>query len=397
VPTDDESDDELAGRAPPLHPDDRLWRHPSELAAFGGGRLGGPPPPPAAGGARGPAWPIALAAGLVGAALCGGVLALTGNLSMDRTTVVEKVAVTPYVSAPMLQNEPGVGALKDKVGPSVVRLLVTGPDGVAHASGVVVRDDGIVVTSAHAVADATSISVVLADGRRLEGALVGADPPTDVAVVSVDADGLTVAWLGTSEDLEVGSTTVAVGSTSAGEPAVATGVVSALGRRLDVGDRSLHGLIQTDAPIEASWAGGPLLDASGAVIGITTDLAGDRSRFGFATPIDLVHRMAGDLIAFGKVSHGWLGIEGADLTDAEAEAMGVSHGAIVRRVMPGSPAADMGLVEGDVITELGDVHVATSSELVVALRHHRPGDEVDVAYWRDGRRHRATVVIESLP
>jgi len=395
--TDDESDDDEAGRVPPLPPEDRLWRHPSEVSSFGQGRLIPAAAAVPAPSLRGSVWPIALVAGFVGAALCGGVLALTGNLSVDGERVVERISVAPIVAAPVLPDEESVDALKDKVSPAVVRLVVTTRDGDSQACGVVVRDDGIVVTSAHEVAGAVAITVVLADGRRLEGELVGADLPTDVGVVAVDAEGLTVAVIGSSDDLEAGAATLAIGTTSKGEPAVSTGVISAVGQRLDIDGESLHGLIQTDAPIEGAWSGGPLVDGTGAVIGITTDLAGDRTRFGFATPIELVHRLSEELLAFGKVTHGWLGIEGADLTDAKAGFMGVTGGAEVRRVMPGSPADRSGLADGDVITEVGGERVRSSSDLVVALRRHKPGEVVQVGYWRDRRHHETEVTIEHHP
>ena len=307
--------------------------------------------------------------------------------------------MTPVVSSPMLPGEQGVAALADKVGPAVVHLLVTTATGTTSASGVVFRDDGLLYTSAREVAGATGIAVLLADGRRFEGRLVGADLPTDVAVVTIDARDLTVAVLGTSEDLEVGSPTLALGSggRAGRESSIASGVVSALDRRLDVDGESLHGLIQTDAPIEASWSGGPLVDARGAVIGITTDLGGDRSGFCFATPIDLVRRMGDELLAEGKVTHGWLGIEGVDLADHEAAPMGVRGGATVRKVMGGSPAALSGLAPDDVITEVGGQPVDSSSALVVAMRQHKPGDEVVVGYWRDGEHYETTVTVEPQP
>jgi S1-C subfamily serine protease len=309
--------------------------------------------------------------------------------------VVERVAVTPIVPTPTLGDQRSVAALAEKLGPAVVHLMVTGDDGTAPASGVVIRDDGLVYTSAHEVAGATSITVVLADGRRLQGDLVGADLPTDVAVLEIDADHLTVAILGSSDHLAVGSPAIALGWPSDGgdQASVTTGVVSAIDHRLDVGGESLHGLIETDAPIESAWSGGPLVDANGAVIGITTDLAGDDAAFGFATPIDLVRRVAAELIASGHVEHGWLGIEGADLTMAEAEQLGVAGGTTVESVMSGSPAERGGLRTGDVITAVGERAVTSSSGLVVALRRHHPGDAVHIVYWRDGHRHEATVTI----
>jgi S1-C subfamily serine protease len=156
-------------------------------------------------------------------------------------------------------------------------------------------------------------------------------------------------------------------------------------------------MIKTDAPIEPSWSGGPLVDATGAVIGITTDVAGDRTRFGFATPIELVRRLADELLAYGKVSHGWLGIEGADLSEATADVIGIRGGAQVRRVLAGSPAGRAGLEGGDVITEVGGEPIRSSTDLVVALRAHKPGEVVVVGYWRGGKHHIAEVTIEPLP
>lgn len=399
---DDDADDDVVGSGPPLPPDDRLWRHPSELSSSrvgGAGRRPSPPPPPATGG-RDATWPIALIAGFVGAALCGGVLGVTGALSNESGgRVVEKVAMTPVVSSPMVHGERGVAALAERAGPTIVRLLVTTATGTAPASGVVYRDDGLVLTSAHEVIDARAISVRLHDGRTFEGELVGADLPTDVAVVSIDTDGLMVAILGSSADLSVGTLAIAIGSPShqGADPSVSTGVVSAIERRLDVEGESLHGMIQTDAPIEAGWSGGPLVDATGAVVGISTDLAGQRAGFGFATPIDLVRIMADELVAWGKVAHVWLGIEGADLPADQADVMGLPGGAAVQRVAPGSPAADAGLTAHDVITEVGGDRVSSSSGLVVAVRRHKPGEQVVVGYWRDGRHHETTVTIHARP
>jgi len=342
-------------------------------------------------------WPIALAAGFVGAVLCGGVLALTGNLAWDAKLAIERVSVAPIMPASMLVDDRSVDALKDQVSPAVVRLRITGPDGDSEACGVVVRDDGVVVTSAREVAGATAITVTLSDGRQVDGTLVGADRPTDVAVITIKAKGLAVAVLGSSDDLDAGATTVAIGVTQDGEAAVSTGVISAVGKRLDADDETLHGLIQTDAPIEATWSGGPLVDGSGSVIGITTDLGGDHTRFGYATPIELVHRLTDELLAYGSVTHGWLGIEGRDITDAKADLAGLRGGAEVRGVMTGSPADRSGIKEGDVITFVAGKRVRSSSDLVVALREHKPGEVVMLGYWRSGHHHKAEVTIERAP
>jgi S1-C subfamily serine protease len=399
VPTDDDGDDDAVGRMPPPPPDDRLWRHPSEVSAFGPERLGAAVVPVRGAAGRSPAvWPIALVAGLVGAALCGGVLALTGNLSVEGDRAVERVKVTPLPASSYIFGEPSdADALAQNLGPSVVRLLVTTAEGDSQACGVVLRDDGVVVTSAHEIAGATAITVALSDGRTFEGELVGVDLPSDVGVLSIDASGLTVAVRGTTEHLQAGARAMVVGTTRHGEPAVATGVVSAMRQRLDVDGESLHGLIQTDVPVETGWSGGPLVDETGAVIGITTDLGGDGTRFGFATPIELVHRLAEELLLHGKVAHGWLGIEGADLTDTGAGVEGGRAGAQVMRVMPGSPADESGLQVGDIIIEVGGEPIRSSSDLVVALRGHQPGDRMVVRFWRGGQRLDAEVTIDHHP
>lgn len=393
MPLDDDADDDVGGLGGPLHPDDRLWRHPSELGASL------PAVAPASPGGRSASWPVALVAGLVGAALCGGALAATGSLTTEaRQRTVEKVAVTPVVSSPLVNGERGVAAVVEHTSPSIARLSVRTSAGTGRATALVWRDDGMLLTSAHEVAGATEITVVLHDGRRLVGALLGADLPTDVAIVAVDARDLAVAVLGSSANLAMGSPTVAVGSPARpGDPGLNTGVVSALERRLDVAGTSLHGLIQTDSPIETSWSGGPLLDSTGAVVGISTDMAGTSTMFGYAIPIDLVRRVADQLLSSGKVTHGWIGIQGSDLSDDDADAMDLAGGALIRGVTSDSPAARSGLSPDDVITSVGDHDVMSSSGLVVAVRNHQPGDVVVVRFWRDGRRHQATVIIDEHP
>ena len=398
---DDDADDDVGRGSPPLHPDDRLWRHPSELGPLGPAGQRSDPPAPAT---RSVPWAVAIVAGLAGAALSTGVIATTGALSPEAVerAVVEKVAVTPVVSSPMVRGERGVVAVAERLRPAIVRLDVDTSGGPATGSGVLFRDDGLLLTSAHVVAHATEITVVLTDGRSLDGHLVGLDVPTDVALVDLDGTGFPVAVLGTARDLEVGAPTIAIGSPLGfeGGPSVTTGVISAVERRIEsVEGFSLHGMIQTDAPIAAGSSGGALVDASGAVIGITTAVAEEPGgRFGFATPIDLAHRVADELLATGKVVHGWLGINGVDLTAAEADKRDLAGGgALVRDIAAGSPAAAAGLLADDVITHVGANRVRTASALVVALREHRPGDTVVIRWWRDGERHEASIPLAARP
>ena len=394
MPVDDDADDDVGGFDPPLPPDDRLWRHPSEIMSEGHSP-GRPPASPSAVSRRAGTWSVAVVATLVGAALSTTVMAVTGALSEDvERAVVEKVAVTPIVSSPLVSGERGVVAVAQRLGPTVARLVLTRPGGVSIGSAVIFRDNGLLLTSARLVAGATAIDVVLADGRHFEGRLVGIDLSTDVAVVEIDADHLPVAILGSSDNLEVGSPTVVLGSAlvDGQAPAVSSGVISSIDRRVDDDGDSLHGMIQSDAPAEVGGAGGPLADANGAVIGIVAPMR-SADRYCFATPIDLARRVAGQLIAVGYATHGWLGIEGADLTPEQAQGMTVEGGVRIRGVQDGSPASTSGLAVRDVITDVGGETVHSASALVVAVRKHQPGDRLTVGYWRDDQHHELVVIL----
>lgn len=398
--TDDDDAEDVGGGGPPLPPDDRLWRHPSELREHG---LAGSPTTPYPPARPVPRWRGAILAGLTGALLTTGLIAASGALSprVVERAVVEKVAVMPVVSSPMLQGGRGVDAVVERLAPAVVRLDVQRSDGTTSGSGVLFRDDGLVLTSAQVVADAEAITVALADGRALVGQLLGSDPATDVAVVDLPGRGFPVAVLGRSEGLGVGAPTVAIGSalTSGGDPTATTGVVSALARRVDTASgRALHGMIQTDAPTIAGAAGGALIDAMGAVIGISTEVAGGSAlRFGFATPIDLAHTVAVQILRTGRMDRGWLGIDCVDLPAAEARGMGLHGGAVVQSVAPGSPAAAAGLLPGDVITELDGRPLGSVSALVVELLDHYAGDRIALVYWHLGQRIEMTVGLGAPP
>jgi len=340
---------------------------------------------------------------LAGAGLTVGAIVASGALTprvVDRA-VVEKVAVVPVVSSPMLPGDRGVDAVVERLAPALVRLEVVRADGAATGSGVLFRDDGLVLTSAQVVNDVTEISVALADGRTVVGRLVGTDAATDIAVVDIEGDELPVAVLGQSEGLPVGTPTIAIGcpGSTGDDPTVVTGVVSAGARQVEsAAGHALHGLIQTDGPTAPGAAGGPLVDATGAVIGINTAVAdGPALRFGYATPIDLAHRVAEQILRSGRMDRGWLGIEGEDLPAAQARQMGVAGGAVVRLVAAGSPAATAGLRADDVITEIEGQPLTSVSALVVALLDHHAGDRVSIVYWHLGQRTERTVSLASHP
>ena len=390
MPLDDDGDDDAPVFGAPLPPDDRLWRHPSELGGTAAGLVSGQ--------TTGPKplhlWGVAVVSGLLGAALTVGLVAIAGGLSGDVVQPrpgVEKVAAetTATIAALSGGSASGVVEVMRKVSPSVVRLQVTRTDGTSVGAGVLYRDDGYLVTNAHVVDGALTVEVVLVDGTRFDGAVVGRDLWTDVAVVKVDRTGLPVATLGSSGDLQVGEQAITIGAPlDAAGPSVTVGVISARGRRvLSASGLTLHDMLATDKPIASESSGGALVDRTGAVIGIATAVAdGDLSTMGYATPIEVATGIADDIIATGKAHHVWLGVEGDDVSSGKARELNISGGVLVNKVSPGSPADEAGLQDGDVITTLDGAPVTSMSSLVLSLRAHAPGDAVSIEYVRGSDR-----------
>jgi serine protease Do len=220
-------------------------------------------------------------------------------------------------------------------------------------SGFVWSKEGIVVTNSHVVEGASRISVVLSNGSQLSARLIGVDPDSDLAVLRVDNRNLTAASIGTSSDLMIGETVVAVGNPFGLSGTVTTGVVSALGRSVPSKEagRTFTDFIQTDASINPGNSGGPLLNIEGRVIGINTAIYANAQGIGFAIPVDRAKKVIQDLLRYGQVHSAWLGAVTATITPEEARRVGVraTRGAMVARVFGGSPAQAAGLVPGDVI------------------------------------------------
>lgn len=368
---------------PPLLPaDDRLWRHPSEVAA----RVRHPR---SAGRRRtdGRVWPVALLAGLIGAMLATGVLTASGVMRPRTGTIRTVVQREAAPSAVPAAAGAGIVDIADRTRPAMVELRETGSDSPIGA-GVVFRSDGWVVTSHHAVLGFEQVTVVLDDGSSVPGRVAGRDPETNIAVLKVERTNLTPALLGSVSSLKVGQVAVVVGGS------LSVGVLSALGRevRMPKGPLLLD-MIQTDAPVQPSSAGGALVDNAGAVIGITTSIDGS----GYATPIDVARDVAEQLITSGKVLHGWLGIDGDDLSAGEAHTLGVAGGAVVRRVRAGSPAAAVGMAPKDVVVAVDGTTIESMTALKVFLRSRRPGQAVDLTFVRGGKQLHAVATLTPRP
>ena len=270
-----------------------------------------------------------------------------------------------------------------QVSPAVV--TVRQPGGLG--SGVIIRQDGVILTNAHVVGNARRVNVSLADGRELQGEVLGRDPTVDIAVVRIAARDLPVAPVGDSDRLEVGQAAIAIGNPLGLERTVTSGVVSAVDRTLR--GTGLDGLIQTDAAINSGNSGGPLLDSQGRVIGINTAvLGGDPRRpatgLGFAVPINLASDVAGQILTTGRVLRAYLGIQHSDLEPEMAAQfrLPVREGLIVRLVGRGSPAEAAGLRPGDIIIRIDETPITQGGDLSRVLRDRRPGSTVTISVIR---------------
>ena len=387
-----EPDDEPPFRRPPSQ-DDRLWRHPSEVGSDEEAT------PKLISQRR--AWLFVTVAALGASVLTAGLVvaldAARDGASVSQTVVTRASATTPLVPA-----DPAV-EIGERVRPAIVQVRSQRPGAGVSGSAVFFRSDGHLLTNAHVVESAASISIVLANGRELPGRVVGTDKVTDAAVVKVDGGPFPVADLGTAADLKVGQMAVAMGSplALAGGPSVTVGVVSALHRSVRTrGDKALFDMIQTDAPISAGSSGGALLDRQGRVIGITTAIAvsdAGPEGLGFAIPIDVARSVAEELIATGKATHPWMGVEGVDVDGATAHDLNLDGGAMLNQVLEGSPAEAAGISARDIVVAVDGKPVASMGSLVVTLRAHRPGDTVRIEVVRDRQRTTRTLTLGERP
>jgi S1-C subfamily serine protease len=282
-----------------------------------------------------------------------------------------------------------------------------------QGSGVVIdAGKGLVLTNAHVVDQVDAVEVTLADGRQLDGTVVGADPVTDLAVVRIptQATRLVAATLGNSEALEVGDWAIALGSPYGLERTVTLGIVSSLHRdinSLGFADKRLD-LIQTDAAINPGNSGGPLINSAGEVIGINTLVrSGPGAGLGFAIPINLARRVADQLADGGKVVHPYLGLQLVPLTARVAREnnrnpealvqLPEQDGALVQRVLPESPAEKAGLRRGDLVVAIADQPVRTPAALLQQVEHSQVGQPLALKVVRARRELQLSIRPEALP
>lgn len=347
---------------------------------------------------------------VVVAGLAGGVVAVAADRVLapepGPAAAAQVLPALPVSGTPVDEMASGtVARVAAAVLPSVVRINRATTDrfqGSGNGSGVVYRQDGLIVTNNHVVAGAGTIEVVLADGGSFPAKIVGQDPLNDLAVIRVDRDDLQPIAVGGAAP-RVGDLAIAVGSPFGLDATVTVGVVSALGRGIHAsaegGETAVYlpEVLQTDAPINPGNSGGALVDGSGRLIGINsavlTSGQSANAGVGFAIPVDTVVDVADELIATGRVRHPLLGVSGGPLSEQVAERLGVEAGAWIHDVAPSTPAARAGLAPDDVIVGVDAQDIGSMEELSIAIRDHEVGDRVTIAYVRDGTRRTVEVVL----
>lgn len=398
MPAEEERDDDAPAGAP-LPPDDRLWRHPSEVGqpqARTTGGLAGAIPSMAGGGRR---WGL-LVAGLAGATLTLGVVAMSGVM---RKEVVERRPATTIARigdpTPVSANkDAGVAPLVDAVAPSVAGVRVQTDAEVRNGSAVVLGPAGHLVTSRSLVGDAPRVTVVFSDGSASMADVVGADAVTGLAVLGVHGHTLTTPKVAARRPA-VGSPSVTLaGSVDGGTGLVSAGVVRGLDQPVTTARGELRDLVQTDQPPSPGSDGGAVLGPDGAVTGIclhpSDDPTDPASLSGWAVPIDVAERVVEDIAADGRAHHAWLGVDiSEDVGALNQPDQPSQRGAVISTVSAGSPAQGAGLRQGDQITAIGGTPVASMADVISVVRRHRPGDRVAVTFRRDGQDRSATITL----
>jgi len=367
--------------------------------------------------------PLVLA--LLGAGIVGGAaVEAVHHVGTPATAAVLPPMSPATVQSPTTGDRvvmPDFPAITQRYGPAVVNISVTGtaqatPDmsdpleffrQFQHGgqmpqkrvpvrgmgSGFIVGADGIIMTNAHVVKDATEVVVKLTDRREFKAKVLGSDPKTDVAVLKINATNLPVVTLGSVDNLRVGEWVLAIGAPFGFENTVTAGVVSAKGRSLP--DDSAVPFIQTDVAVNPGNSGGPLFNARGEVVGINSQIysqSGGYQGVSFAIPIDLAAKIKDQIVAHGKVEHAKLGVAVQEVNQTLAESFGLDRpaGALIANVEKGSPADKAGLEPGDVIRSANGKPIISSGDLPAIVGLAQPGDRLSMDIWRHGKPMQVT-------
>ncbi len=314
------------------------------------------------------------------------------SLAVDRGTTTTTVVQSPAAATSLASTATGsltVNSIYRRAKQSVVDIVVTTAGGRAEGSGLVIDKQGDLVTNQHVVSGATSVQARFADGTHATAHVVGEDTSSDLAVIrvsGVDSSKLQPLTFADSSKAQVGSGVIAIGSPYGLAGSLTVGVISALDRSIQAPNHAtIGGAIQTDAPINHGNSGGPLLDGSGRVIGVNSQIesnSGDNSGVGFAIPSNTVRRVVREILGGNQVQHAFLGVQ---LGDAPG------GGAQVGAVTAGSPAATAGLRQGDVVTAIDGQAVTGAADVVTDVQSHNPGDSVVLTVHHGGTSRQVSV------
>ena len=381
--------------------------------------------------------PVALASGVIGAGVVVGAGALFDIGGTDKTTTVVQQA--PLATADANQKDGGPLTARDiykRDAPGVVFIksqvvqrtqspfdfgLPQEQQGEATGSGFVIDKDGTILTNAHVVNGAHKVTVTFADKQSRTASVLGKDESTDLALLKVDPAGLKLVplALGSSKNVQVGDPAVAIGNPFGLERTLTTGVISAVHRTIQAPNNfQINDAIQTDAPINPGNSGGPLIDATGRVIGVNSQIETGGSGngnvgIGFAVPIDTAKRYIPELKRSGRVDRGFLGVTTATV-DKTLQGLNLpeDHGALVQSVTPNGPADKAGIragditatidgqaiqIGGDIITKVAGKDVRSDDDLTNAIAGRKPGEKVDVTIDRDGKTKTVQVTLADRP
>ncbi len=330
--------------------------------------------------------------------------------------VVAQDSPAPVVPASDEDDSPApdgsVEQVAEQVLPSVVKISVSGPQGSGAGSGIVLSEDGEILSNEHVVAPAAEggdLSVSFEDGTRAPATVLGTDPLTDTAVIRAEGvSDLTPATIGRSADLGVGQQVLAVGSPFGLDATVTSGIVSALDRPVNVGTNpdgssTTYPAVQTDAAINPGNSGGPLVDMTGAVVGVNSSIRtaggspteeGGSIGLGFAIPIDEIMPIVEQIRDGETPTHARMGVTVTDVAAGEPGDLG-TEGALLDDVDEGSTAAEAGLEPGDVVTRVDDQQITGPDSLVATIRSYRPGDSVEVTFVRGGEEETVSLELDS--
>jgi 2-alkenal reductase len=358
---------------------------------------------------------IALLLGTSGGVVLGWLVAARSQAGspVEQPSATREAGVTPEITQVPLTEDSAIVDAVAEVKPAVVTVINTLPpqrdmfgqviEPKASGSGVIISEEGYIVTNNHVVENAQSLEVIYADDTKVPATLIGADSFSDLAVIKVEGDVPDVAEFGDSAALKPGEPAIAIGSPlGVFKGTVTVGVVSAVDRRIEVAEGLwMEGLIQTDAAINQGNSGGPLINVAGQVIGINTIVVRRSGTgavaegLGFSIASNTVKEVTQQIIQYGKVRRPYLGVKWVpvDPTVASAYELPAEFGAYVQEVEAGTPAAEAGLQSGDIITAIDGQPIDAENGFVTVLMRFDPGQEVEMTVIRDGSEMTVTVTL----